>query len=1562
MGLKARNSILAVLSVGMTLGLPGTTESQFRLPLGGAATTADSPATADAQVDTNRKLAASFARARDALGTAEFGAAIEFFQERILDKPEDYFVDQDLKSTLKAEARKVLVGLSSEQRRQYELRYGEAARQLLATAKSDQDFEVLAEVARRYFLTEPGAEAAYLLGSAHLDQGRPLQAALQFDAIEPEFRGRWEPALTLKQAIAWRNSGASEKAKAVLVEARKRSPQARFALGDRTTGWFDRDDGALAWLDQAVRVPSPRPSRGMDEEGWMLPRGSSSRNGSAADVSPLWRPLWRTATLSREEAADDDRTKKVQAELEGIRTRQQGTSFLTIPAAVPVGAVDVVPPSMPKGLEGQGSTLDVVVFRTLANIRAVHLSTGRTLWESILSDPAYERLVESDTPNVVQNGQMQPPLQTLLTQRAWRDLTAGTLSTDGTRVYSVEDVGFVSSYPQATFAFRGIPNPLTANDFNRLISIELSTGRLQWEVGGPRLGKGQELTLAGTFFLGPPLAVDGHLYILGENSGEVSLHVLDALTGTLEWSQSLGIPEGSLDLVGRRRMVGISPAMSNGILVCPTDSGIVVGVDPAARKLLWGTRYTVNTPVTRARSRVNFQMGGVAGMIGAQDDESRWIDSTPVIGDGHVVVTPRDSEEIHCLRLHDGEVIWRRARGTSLTVAAIHDGNVIVVGRNQVEAIRLKDPEKSTAGTVPQGKSAWRDPTPIPTPSGRGVRCGSRYLIPLSTGEIATLDLKTGQLVARSKSRDGAVPGNLIAVRGAIVSQTVDSVTALDGLENVEAQIAQALEQDANDAVAMALRGELRLHRGQEAEALADLRKSVEADPKSPARPILAAALLERFRHDFAGHRNLGPEIEKLIDDPQQRADYLRLTGAGLLRVGERKAAFAEYLKLAGNGQAANTLEKMSEELNVRTDRWVRARLAEIIEASTDAERAAYDEMVRATAEEILKQNEPSVFRGFLGVFGDLPLADSVRRRLSDALDPTKDSLALELLLTRMRESADAETAGYATQRLAQLYYDRERTALLPPLVVELSRRFADVKCLHGKTGATLAEEWKSDDTVLQLFAASSIWPDRKLEAKPRRPATGNIQYEFPVDVQGPRGAYDRWRFVIDNSRLGLRAKDGNGQERWTRTLDSIRDGKNSNNPLRGVQNINDTSARMCGHLFAIRVGSALAVLDGLASGATPQDLWMRDLSDGAQTRIDSFVAGGMVRQRLSDNMGRPIGSLGSITGDYLCYQTGAKLVAADPLTGDILWERRNAPRGSEVFGDRDYIFVVAPNSNQVSAFRALDGEPAGSKAIPLASNRLLMDGRRIVAWERRGGEGGELFAIDPLTGDRVWSHEFKGEARTSLIDASEIALLDPSGRFVVLGALDGSPRIDADVGRIEPLESIGVVRSADRYVLITNAPTPGAIRRNQFTGNQWSRPQTANGPVWAFDRQTGKALWAARVEGQSFDMSQPEDLPVLTFAAYSYSPQGVGAGMVGQFMTVNLIDARNGQKIFEEKFTSSLVPHRFRVSLADKTIGIDFLGTSHGFEVRPTDAPLPSANLPSTARKSAVPLDPTPQ
>ncbi|GIT30718.1 MAG: hypothetical protein Ct9H300mP1_27640 [Planctomycetaceae bacterium] len=41
----------------------------------------------------------------------------------------------------------------------------------------------------------------------------------------------------------------------------------------------------------------------------------------------------------------------------------------------------------------------------------------------------------------------------------------------------------------------------------------------------------------------------------------------------------------------RPAAAGLSPSYSDGVLVCPTEAGLVVGVDVARRQLLWSYSY-----------------------------------------------------------------------------------------------------------------------------------------------------------------------------------------------------------------------------------------------------------------------------------------------------------------------------------------------------------------------------------------------------------------------------------------------------------------------------------------------------------------------------------------------------------------------------------------------------------------------------------------------------------------------------------------------------------------------------------------------------------------------------------------------------------------------------------------------------------------------------------------------------------------------------------------------------------------------------------------------------------
>src|SRR5262249_26974900 len=157
----------------------------------------------------------------------------------------------------------------------------------------------------------------------------------------------------------------------------------------------------------------------------------------------------------------------------------------------------------------------------------------------------------------------------------------------------------------------------------------------------------------------------------------------------------------------------------------------------------------------------------IAAQGGAPIDQNRWLDSLAIVADMRVIVTPRDTNEIYCLNLLDGSLVWKKPRGEGLFVAGIHQGKGLVVGRSYVQALNLTD-----------GEPSWPEPASVPVPSGRGFVAGDYLHLPLATAEVATISLRDGRVVARARSLAGNVPGNLVSVRGNVVSQGADFLEA----------------------------------------------------------------------------------------------------------------------------------------------------------------------------------------------------------------------------------------------------------------------------------------------------------------------------------------------------------------------------------------------------------------------------------------------------------------------------------------------------------------------------------------------------------------------------------------------------------------------------------------------------------------------------------------------------------------------------------------------------------------------------------------------------------------
>jgi hypothetical protein len=341
--------------------------------------------------------------------------------------------------------------------------------------------------------------------------------------------------------------------------------------------------------------------------------------------------------------------------------------------------------------------------------------------------------------------------------------------------------------------------------------------------------------------------------------------------------------------------------------------------------LLWGYQYprVQQYPIDR------FAAVRPAIYAGTERRGSEhWADGSVTICDGRALVTPIETDQLYCLDLSDGKELWKQSQGNSLYVGCVHRGHVILVGRNTVSAVRLSDGEKAWADLELPGGSM---------PSGRGFYSGDYYYLPLTTAEVAKIDLGSGQIAQRSRSRSGNIPGNLVGYRGSIISQGVDHLDAYFQIDALKEQIAKTLKDHPDDPKALAALGEVKLDQGSLTEAVGLFRRSYRLKSDDTTREQLVESLLEALRVDFTANRASLDELDGLIEQPRHRLAFLRLKALGLQASGEIEPSFATYLKLVDQ-DAPLALDTVDDHLTVRRDRWIRAQLEQLrAAASADA-------------------------------------------------------------------------------------------------------------------------------------------------------------------------------------------------------------------------------------------------------------------------------------------------------------------------------------------------------------------------------------------------------------------------------------------------------------------------------------------------------------------------------------------------------------------------------------------------------------------------------------------------
>lgn len=1470
-------------------------------------------------------------RGRRLVADQRWSDAAALFDEILASDRDSFFRanrQQRTWQSIKSETNRVIGSLEKPGREAYELQFRARAERMLDQAVAANDAAGIVAVARRWFHTPAGYRATLLAAIEALESNQPLAAAAWLDRLAAvDGAAAFEPTLSIMRGLAWLRAGDRTAAAAILEQARV-SGRNVVRLGGKDVTVSFQAGGGLAWLTTIVGEPKGKTGRRGGD--WVMHRGDPARNGIATASCPLLAARYRVPLARHPE----------ESRLLHSQRRLHADQEIT-----------VLPAGTPLAVDG------TIVVHTTMGLLAVDFETGKRVWLQSGGGGAPLHAVAGE-----EDGMGDADAAGSF-HRVFEDATSGTLASDGRLVFAVE------SHPEAVspqqpggMNFRpamqaaggaGLPtggwkggNTLSAYDV-------AARGALRWRLpAGGGVGGDERGNQAGgtAWYLGAPLPVGEQLLALVEEKGEIRLDVLDADTGRLEWSQPFAEVDERWAIDNRdshtRRLAGLSPALAEGVLVCPTGAGAVVAIDLATRTLLWAHEY----PRPREAAAMGFQNLGrmPRGDMGREPRPGRWLDSAPVLAAGRVLLAAGDSQELLCLDLRRGEAVWRLPRKDRLYVAGVVEGRAIVVGRRGVEAI---DPAN--------GRVVWQRSLGAEqgSTSGRGILTENRLFLPLDTPEVLEIDLADGRIVNRSAARGDAVPGNLLAYRGEVISQGADSLEVFHQSAALELRIETALEADPQDAWALLWRGQLDLDRGNIASGIAGVRAAHALQPMRVPANVVAAALLFALQRDFTQASPLWREAVSLSGSPSTAIVALRATVDGFLRTGDLPQAWeaarqllaydesAEAGKVLENGlvsaaitDAAGLIADGADPLlSVTPARWMQGRVATLFAKAPPALRGEMDAfMANESAAAAVATDRVAGLRRFIERFGRHDRSLAVRRQLAEALDEAieagasgddrrgliveRDFVLLEMARIGMpADRADAE-ASLARIRHEISGIPDGHGAMNPPA---------------GQTGGE-AEAWPVGRIVPRRAGRDGRGGLRR-EADEMRFMRSRLMH-IPV-VSGPDSFLPGLELAFDlHQQSGIIATDGYGRPIGEPFGLKSRSDAARLMPLFQPGGMDE--ALVVGRIVFIRAGASIAAFEMAGAGAAGQGkgghrpLWLvTDPSDPTgESRAAGFVMNIGARAARHGNIPlgakvsepRPGDEFGrrSIAVSGFARRTGVavlvdrSLKVYDAVTGRPLWERQRLPPASELIGDDDHLCVCPPDGRAAVVLAMADGRIVRTVDLPPSERRLLASGRSILSVQPSAGADAadtglagrvRLDVFDPLDGQSRPLGDYPGESRASTAGDGRLAVVEPSGDLSLLDI--GSARVlfrtrlpDMPTG----LEQLQVMPWMDRYLVFAGrAETADEQRQlnrigaitplSVMQGRQMSHLVT--GSLWAVDGSSGDMLWPvpATILRHAIQSHTGSQLPVLLFAR-SIQPEREPER---QQLSILCLDKRTGQAVY---------------------------------------------------------------
>lgn len=1544
-------------------------------------------------------------RAEDLIKEQDWGKAVTRLQA-LLDRAEDFFVqvkrtDKDGAerlqwTSIRAEANRLLGALPPEGLQFYELQYGQQARLRLAEAKQNNDAQLLAEVAQRYLHTEAGAEATTLLGTYHLDRGRPFMAALCFERLLERVDSAKVPPLSLlKAALAFHRVGDQANTEKCWSLLSARTGRDGLRLGDQLV----RLDDLRTELTKVAPVA-------VNPFDWAMFRGDASRTNRGQGDAPFLEAVWRWPTIAEQPPSSFEPenypevrkwvTEVLHDAVHKVEQRQQPV----LPALFPIAAAGRL------------------VYRGFEGIHARNLKTGALEWfsPSAGSLAALYARKNDDRDRLVQSLR-EYWLNYGPENMVFENSTIGMLSTDNSRVYAVDDLAVPPhpQYLQQANAQGGATMMGDALNQSSLQAFDLVTGKLVWAHPDPRVPASE---FKGCFFLGAPLPLGGKVYALIEKKADLQLVCFDAMSGAVSWSQTLAAFKDRLPMDVARRMHTAQLSYGEGMLICPTNAGAVLGVDLLTHSLVWAHSYREAAPANTSEVPQPPMIGRggrpFRSMPPQQVTPSEWKVSAPVVRDGKVVFTAPDALSVHCLNLRDGQLLWRCSRGDNVYLAGVFNGKVLLIGRKSCQALSLED-----------GRQLWQLDTG--SPSGQGVASGSLYYLPLRASaetkepEVCAIDVDKGTVV-HARSRHKEVPGNLLFYEGLVISQSLNEVAAYPQLQVKLNQIDLALARNPRDPVGLMERGELRLDKGEFDSALADLRAARDSHPPDEVRPKLRGKLFETLsellRDKFIANERFLAEFQELcrIDTksdatPEERheaekeqrrrmANYYCLLGKGRAEQGRLVDAFKAYIDLGALADDATLLSVTQEpHVKARPSVLARGRIAALLSSATSDQRRPLEDMIAKEWQAARSSAHLDSLVRFVALFGTLStVGREARLELAERLmarGAGDDYLTAELHLQQLlHNETDRVLAGQSLEALARL---RTKWGLLPDAARcynQLGSDFADVVIRDGKTGADFFNELATDKRFLPYLEGTRLpWSAGSVKARPE-PIRGAFQMvnEYAVELVGEAEPYfQRHRLsVLDEKAARLRVVDRlTNEEVWrSPNLLNAEVFKQYVAPV-GVAQMRAQAAPsgnpatrllsyVRGHLILLHLGHIVYALDPIAQRL----LWERNLlGEDVSPVISNSQRGSRVLQgRVLQATGTalPIGQVGPVQDNYICLLTREGLVSLDPISGRVLWTKSDVTPRGRVFGDAEHVYLVDMEENSIPrgtrAFRAADGAAVTIKDFarlyPTSADpqnggkrgRLRTVGRTLILAESGLFPGQQIVRqYDVQTGQTLWSQAVSGRAIVATSDdPTMLGIVDPhDGSVRIIDLVRHKQVIKTalrDPAHAEKLEGVHLLQDQDAFYLALNGAANqqgGGVNSTYPNVSRGLHSVPVNGYVYAFERASGKFRWhsADRIENQMLIVDEFQDLPILLFASRTLRalPNAAGLRNIGptQFASVKSMSKRSGKLLFNWE-AQNVVQDFFALTLDIRAGTIELVATGlkiqHYIET-------PAVTKPSTGR-----------